>query len=118
MEHVPPPSSVESLSFVEIKYGRETTKANVIEKILEEKPIQFLCTKYGDLYLSDMGHEACERRNGIDKDEIATRGWMKLSYNCRELNVSYEQAVTPILKKTIQQIFITFQTELKNKKIS
>ncbi|MCX6738814.1 MAG: hypothetical protein NT098_02040 [Candidatus Parcubacteria bacterium] len=108
-----PPNTIEDSSYFEVKFGRDTTKSAVIKAIKEEKPVQFLCTRFGDLYLSNMGHDSMKRVNGIDADEVATRGWMKLSYDLRELQVVYEEAVSPAMKKSILNVFKNLQSKIK-----
>ncbi|MFA5830561.1 MAG: hypothetical protein WC878_01900 [Candidatus Paceibacterota bacterium] len=108
-----PPINVEDSSFVEIKFGAETAKNSVMQKILDEKPVQFLCTTYGDLYLSDMGHDPLRKANGIQSDDIATRGWMRLHYDFQELQIAYEEDVTKELKKSILAALRGLQAQIK-----
>jgi len=60
-----------------------------------------------------MGHDAIKRQNGITSDDVETRGWMRLSYDCRELQIAYEEDVTKKLKKKIHKIFTDLQAQLK-----
>jgi hypothetical protein len=107
-------NSIENSSFIEIRFGAETTKSSVIQKIRDEKPIQFLCTHNGDLYLSDMGHDPMRRANSIQSDDIATRGWMRIHYDYQELQIAYEEEVTRELKKSILTILKDLQKQLKD----
>ncbi len=107
------PANVESSSFLEVTYGGETTRRSVLQKLLDKRPINFLCTKNGDLFLSDAGHEYIRTKNGLDFDDVATRGFVKMDVSLGTIGMDFEENVSDILKKSIRRVLSDLLGELK-----
>ena len=94
------PSSRENIIPFEIKIGEETTKETVAKNFLNRKITLFLCTKNGDFYLSEQPHASIKRRNGLDWEDVITRGFVRL-LKTGKIDIQYEDYSSDEVKKNV-----------------